>query len=235
MNESVDIIAFGAHPDDVEIGCGGYVAKSVGLGYTVGIVDLTQGEMGSNGTVEGRRQEALEGAAILGAAWRENLAIPDRHVEINDDNLAKVVRVIRRFRPKIILAPYWEDRHPDHVGASNLINDAYFASGLKKFVPDLKGYRPAAVLYYFLNRTPKEPSFIVDVTEYHGKKQEAIAAHQSQFQMLAKGWETVLNSGSYLNVLDSRDRYFGSLIGARYGEGFVTKYPVPMPDPMRAW
>lgn len=235
MTENIDIIAFGAHPDDVEIGCGGYLAKSVGLGYSVGIVDLTRGEMGSNGTVEQRREEALNAAGILGASWRENLAIPDRHVEVNDEYLAKVVRLIRSFRPKIILAPYWEDRHPDHVNASKLIDEAHFAAGLKKFVPDLKGYRPAAVLNYFLNRTPQMPSFIVDISEFRDKKEAAIAAHKSQFSLLKDGWETVLNGGNYLYVLDSRDRYYGSLIGSRYGEGFAVKNPIPMPDPMKAW
>lgn len=235
MSDQVDIIAFGAHPDDIEIGCGGYLAKSVGLGYAVGMVDLTRGEMGSNGTVEQRHNEAQAAANILGAKWRENLAIPDRHVTINDDNLAKVVRLIRRHRPKIILAPYWEDRHPDHINASNLITEAYFAAGLKKFVTDLQGYRPAVVLYYILNRTQVQPSFIVDITGYHDKKEAAIIAHESQFQLLKNGWETVLNGGSYLYLLDSRDRYLGALIGGKHGEGFVVKNPIPITDPMKAW
>lgn len=228
--EKVDIVAFGAHPDDVEIGCGGLLAKEVALGYKVGIVDLTQGEMGTNGTIEERAAEAQKAAEILGATWRKNLKIPDRHVDKSEENLAKVVEVIRTAQPKLILMPYWNDRHPDHVNASNLVTEAHFSSGLRKYQPDQKAFRPREMLYYFMNYE-QEPSFIVDVTKYWDTKIEAISAHESQFGRRNPMFPTEVNS-RFPGKLEGRFRHYGSFVNARYGEAFVVRNMLAVQDPM---
>ncbi len=220
--ERVDLMAFGAHPDDVEIGAGGLVASEAAKGFKVAIVDLTRGEMGSRGTVELRAQEADAGRAVLGAAWRTNLSIPDRHITIDDANLLSVVRLLREYRPRLILAPYWVDRHPDHVKASELITEAHFASGLKRFCPELPPYRPSCFFYYFINKTA-EPAFIADVTAVYDQKRAAVLAHDSQFD------------GSYPYGLESRDRFFGSQIRKSFGEGYCTRQPLPIASPLSVW
>jgi len=220
--ETVDLIAFGAHPDDVEIGAGGLLAKEAAKGYRIGIVDLTRGEMGSRGTVEERAQEAERGAAILGCVWRKNLAIPDRHIVVDDESLTAVVRILRQYRPRIIIAPYWVDRHPDHVKGSELIKEAHFASGLTKFCPELPVYRPPFLFHYFINRTT-EPSFVVDITDCHAQKKEAVLAHVSQF------------AGNYPYGLESRDRYFGSQIRRMFGEGYLAASPLVVNSPLALW
>jgi N-acetylglucosamine malate deacetylase 1 len=229
--EKVDIIAFGAHPDDVEIGTGGLVAKEAALGYKVGIVDLTQGEMSTNGTIEERSFEAQKAAEVLGAKWRLNLAIPDRKILINDENLAKVVRVIRQYQPEMILIPHWEDRHPDHVDCSELITVAHFNAGLRKFLPELEAYRPPKVYYYLINSTAN-PSFVVDVSDYYELKKQSIFTHESQFLRTNKMLKTVLNNG-FPYLVESRDRYFGAQMGVKFAEGFITKKQVSVNDPMK--
>lgn len=231
--DRVDVIAFGAHPDDVEIGCGGLLAKEAALGHRVGIVDLTRGEMGTNGTVEERKAEGEAAAKILGAVWRKNLEIPDRHIERSEGNLAKVVEVLRLYRPTIILIPYWNDRHPDHVAASNLVTEAHFTSGLIKFLPELKPYRPKEMLYYFLNYE-QEPSFVVNVTDYYDQKRQAIAAHDSQFGRRNPMLPTVVNT-RFPYRLESRDRHLGARINAQYGEGFVVRNLLAIHDPVEFW
>jgi len=173
--ENVDIIAFGAHPDDVEIGAGGLLAKEAALGYRVGIADLTRGEMGTRGTPDVRLEEARKAAEILGAIWRINLEMPDGNITADHENVMKVARVIRTYRPKVIIAPYWDDRHPDHVNTSRLVTEAHFKAGLRKLEPELEAFRPNIVLYYFLNRM-EGFSFIVDISEHYPRKQEAVNA-----------------------------------------------------------
>lgn len=232
--EKVDIIAFGPHPDDVELGCGGLLAKEVSLGYKVGIVDMTQGEMGTNGSIEERRLEAQKAGKILGATWRTNLAIPDRNIAINDENLAKVVTVIRQARPTYILFPYGEDRHPDHVNTHNLLKEAYFSAGLRKYLPDLEAYRPQGVLYYFLNKF-SEPTFIVDTSDFFEIKQASFLAHQSQFGRPNPAFKALFGNRKILESVESRDKFIGGQIGARYGEGFISQSQLKITDPMKLW
>ncbi len=220
--DTVDMIAFGAHPDDVEIGAGGLVAGEAAKGYRIGIVDLTRGEMGSRGTVTARAEQAKRGAELLGCVWRKSLAIPDRHITVNDDTLAAVVRILRQYRPRIIIAPYWVDRHPDHIKASELIKEAHFASGLVKFCPDLPPYRPPYLFHYFINKTA-EPSFGVDISDWHDRKKEAVLAHVSQF------------AGNYPYGLESRERYFGSQIHRTFGEGYISSGPLIVNSPLSIW
>ena len=234
MVEKVDIIAFGPHPDDVELGCGGLLAKEVSLGYKVGIVDMTQGEMGTNGSIEERLVEAQKAGEILGATWRINLAIPDRNIAINDENLAKVVTVIRQARPTYILFPYGEDRHPDHVNTHNLLNEAYFSAGLRKYLPELEAYRPQGVLNYFLNKTP-EPSFVVDTSDFFELKQASVLAHQSQFGRPNLAIQALFGNRKVLEAVECRDKMMGGQVAARYGEGFINHTKLKIADPMKLW
>ncbi|MHB8172622.1 MAG: bacillithiol biosynthesis deacetylase BshB1 [Thermincolia bacterium] len=233
MSEQIDIIAFGAHPDDVEIGCGGLLAKEARLGYKTAIVDLTKGEMSTNGTVEERQAESLEAMGILGAAWRQNIEIPDGGIAVNDEYVARVVKVLRTYRPKLILAPYWEDRHPDHAAASRLIQEAHFAAGLCKLMPELPPFRPVEVLYYFLHQDV-EPDFVVDVSMVYEIKKAAIMAHQSQFGRQNQMLPTLLSDG-FPNFLESRNLYYGAKIKTLHAEGFVVKNWLEVRDPLDFW
>jgi len=232
--EKVDIIAFGAHPDDVEIGAGAFLAKEAALGYKVGIVDLTRGEMGSRGTPDIRAGEADRAAQILGAVWRLNLEMPDGNISVERESVMKVARVLREYRPSIVLAPYWDDRHPDHVKTSQLITEAHFKAGLQKLEPELEAFRPNVILYYFLNRMEKY-SFIVDVSDYYRQKQEAISAHHSQFGPGGLKPLAALGVKAPLQFIESRDRFQGAQIGVAYGEAFLVKNAIPIDDPMKIW
>lgn len=233
-NQQVDIIAFGAHPDDVEIGAGGLIAKEVEIGYRVGLIDLTRGEMGSRGTPAERAEEARAAAGVLGLTWRKNLGLPDGEFEVSKENILLVVEALRTYRPQIIIAPYWEDRHPDHVRASLLIQEAHFKAGLKKVAPDLPPYRPPMIIYYYLNKLVPQ-SFIVDVSAVYEKKWAALLAHESQFVRTKLSDPALLGAREPLKFIESRDSFFGSQIGVKYGEPFIIKTPVPMDDPMRVW
>jgi bacillithiol biosynthesis deacetylase BshB1 len=232
--DKIDIMAFGAHPDDIEIGAGGFLAKMADYGYKIGMVDLTRGEMGSRGSSDIRSEEAEKAAHILGAVWRINLEMPDGNVMVNHDQIMKIARLFRQHKPSIVIAPYWDDRHPDHVRCSQLVAEAHFKSGLKKLEPELKAYRPNVVLYYFLNRM-ENYSFIVDISKYYSKKQEAIGAHHSQFGEYGLKPLAVLGVKVPLQFIESRDRFQGAQIGIPYGEAFLVRTPVPIDDPMKIW
>ncbi|KNZ68613.1 LmbE family protein [Thermincola ferriacetica] len=228
-SEKLDMIAFGAHPDDVEIGAGGLIAKQTAQGYKVGIVDLTRGELSTRGTVEIREQEGYKAAGILGAVWRKTLGIPDGEVSVCRENIDLVVPLLRKYKPTVVLAPYWEDRHPDHVKAAHLIEEAVFKAGLVKYMPEIPPFRPQVILHYYLNR-PGTVSFIVDISEYFATKWEALLAHDSQF-----GQRGLLGAKDPLSFVESRNRQYGAQIGVEYGEAFTTKVPVPLNDPIAAW
>src|SRR5688572_4491810 len=162
----VDLLAIGPHPDDIEIGIGGIVAKHAALGHRIGLCDLTAGEMGSNGTIEERMAEADAAAGVLGALWRVNLRLPDRAIGSAPDHLARVASLVRRARPRAVAVPYWSDRHPDHVAASQLLTEAIFSAGLRRFAAEGEAWRPESVAYYFINdHVP--PSYAVDVSELY--------------------------------------------------------------------
>ncbi len=215
-------MAFGAHPDDVEIGAGGFVAKQSALGHSVAIVDLTKGEMSSRGTVEERKQESKKASEVLSLSFRENLAFPDRHLSVIDEYLKPIVKLIRIHRPSILIAPYWIDRHPDHVKCSELITEAHFSSGLLKFLPEIPPYRPPFLFYYYINKA-EGAAFVCDVSDYYEKKKASVLAHDSQF------------AGRFPYSLESRDRYFGAQIRTLYGEGFASKNVLPISDPVSLW
>ena len=159
----LDVLAFGPHPDDIEIGLGGALARQATLGYRVGLCDLTCGELGSNGTAEERLSEAREAAAVLGAAWRENLGWPDGGIGDDPGHVRAAAELIRRWRPGTVALPYWHDRHPDHVAASTLLTTAVFRSGLRRYSAQGQPWRPDWVVYYFINDSAPA-SFVVDVS-----------------------------------------------------------------------
>lgn len=219
----LDIIAFGAHPDDVELSMGGTIISFVEKGYKVGIVDLTQGELSSRGTLEIRKKETEKASKILGIHYRENLKIKDGNIVINLDSIRKVVEIIRKFRPQIVFAPYFIDRHPDHENAAQLIKEAVFYSGLKNFSTkskSLKPYRPKKI-FYFMQTYPFEPTFIYDISDYFDLKMEAILAFSSQFyNPNSKEPETFISRPEFLNYLKARAEFYGFQIGKQYGEPF---------------
>lgn len=219
----LDIIAFGAHPDDVELSMGGTIISFVEKGYKVGIVDLTQGELSSRGTLEIRKKETEKASKILGIHYRENLKIKDGNIVINLDSIRKVVEIIRKFRPQIVFAPYFIDRHPDHENAAQLIKEAVFYSGLKNFSTkskSLKPYRPKKI-FYFMQTYPFEPTFIYDISDYFDLKMEAILAFSSQFyNPKSKEPETFISRPEFLNYLKARAEFYGFQIGKQYGEPF---------------
>ena len=233
--EQVDLLVFGPHPDDLEIGIGGTVAKHAAMGLRVGLCDLTAGEMGSNGTVEQRLAEAEDARKVLGAIWRTNLRWPDRAIGSTADHGVAATELIRRVRPKAIALPYWSDRHPDHVAASNVLTDAIFNAGLRRFRAEGEPWKPEMTSYYFINEST-QPSFVVDVTEQYDIKRRALACHKSQFQPpAADAVHTRLTSPRFMTLIESRDAQFGVLAGVDFAEGFVIREPVLRPHLLREW
>ena len=221
----VDLLAFGPHPDDLEIGLGGTLAKHAALGHSVGLCDLTRGEMSSNGTPEERLNEAEAARKVLGADWRENLALPDRSIGTSPDHIRKIVELIRRTRPRAIAIPYWQDRHPDHQSSSVLVRDAVFNAKLKRYSAAGDPWQPEWVCHYFINDSGPI-SFVVDVSDHYDTKRRALACYASQFTRATEFAETRLNSPSFNQLIESRDGQFGALAGVRFAEGIVVSEPV---------
>jgi len=233
--DPVDLLVFGPHPDDLEIGVGGTVAKHAAMGLRVGLVDLTQGEMGSNGTVDERLAEAEEARKVLGAIWRTNLRLPDRALGSTPDHALAATVLIRRVRPKAITIPYWSDRHPDHIAASTLLFDAIFNAGLRRFQVQGEPWKAEMTSYYFINEFAP-PSFVVDVSEHYETKRRALACHKSQFR--PPGGDAVhtrLTSPRFMTMIESRDAQFGVQAGVDFAEGFVVREPVLRPHLLRIW
>lgn len=221
--EKLNIIAFGAHPDDVELSMGGTIISLIERGFKVGIVDLTRGELSSRGNLETRKKETEKASKIMGIHFRENLKMRDGKIEINEASIKKVVEIIRKFKPKIVFAPYFIDRHPDHEKAAQLIKESVFYSGLKNFLinkKSLEPYRPAKIFYY-MQTYPFEPTFVYDISPYFELKMEAILAFSSQFyNPESKEPETFISRPEFLNYLKARAEFFGFQIGKQYGEPF---------------
>jgi bacillithiol biosynthesis deacetylase BshB1 len=223
----LDVLAIGAHPDDVELGCAGTVAACVRRGYKVGIVDLTRGEMGTRGNSVVRSREAKEAARILGVVMRTNLGLPDGGIHSDRKSVLKLIQIYRHYRPRILLIPHWHERHPDHVHAHHLAREAWFLSGLRKIVSTYKGskqqpWRPRKYFHY-MQKYQFTPSFIVDVSGTFDVGMSAVRAHRSQFyDPTSKEPETMLSRKEFLEYIETRAKYFGEMIGARYGEGFYS-------------
>lgn len=229
MTDCLDILVFGAHPDDAEIGMGATIAKHTAAGFRVGICDLTNAEMSSNGTVESRKQEAAAASGILGIASRSVLGLPDRGLFLCSEQIEAVTKEIRRLRPKRVFAPYWRDRHPDHVMCGRLVKEAVFNAKLRRYLPDVEPVTVEQLFFYFINDLD-EPDLTVDVTHWYDKKMEALRAYRTQFDPAGQGSgyvSTPLNQG-YLERVEARDRMSGQKILTAYAEGFVTETPYPI-------
>jgi len=223
MADGVDLLVFGPHPDDLEIGLGGSIAKHVALGHAVGLCDLTRGELGSNGTPDERVKEAEAAREVLGARWRQNLGLPDGDIGGDPSHRRAIVEVIRRAKPKAIAVPYRRDRHPDHEAASRLLTRAAFLSGLARYTAEGQKWRADWLLYYFINDSTR-PSFVVDVSAHYHTKRAALACHRSQFAPPETGAAaTRLNTPRFQQLIESRDAQFGALVGAEFAEGVVVR------------
>jgi bacillithiol biosynthesis deacetylase BshB1 len=223
MPDGVDLLVFGPHPDDLEIGIAGAIAKHVALGHAVGLCDLTRGELGTNGTPDERVKEAEAAREVLGARWRENLGLPDGDIGGDPSHARAIVELIRRARPKTIAVPYGRDRHPDHVSASRLLTRAAFLSGLARYAADGEKWRADWLLYYFINDSTR-PTFVVDVSAHYAAKRAALACHRSQFAPPSTGAAaTRLNTPRFQQLIESRDAQFGALIGVEFAEGVVVR------------
>lgn len=230
---SVDILAIGAHPDDVELVVGGTLAKMIDRGRSVVIADLTRGEMGTRGTPEIRANEAAEAAALLGVQERINLDMGDGVLEDTLDNRAKLIEIIRRYRPIVVLVHHWEDLHPDHSVVGRMAAKIMYPVGFEKHNASGEPYRPNAFMFY-KGHIPFEPSFIVDTSGYFEKKKAAIHAYKSQLHdPESKERLTGIAKPDFILRIEARDRYFGSLIERTHGEPFYMKRAVPVDDPVQ--
>ncbi len=228
----LDILAFGAHPDDVELFAGGTLAKMAALGYSTGVVDMTRGELGTRGTPAVRKQEALKAAAILKLKIRENLGFADGEITVTPEARLKVIRILRKYRPPVVLTHYWDDPHPDHVNTSRLVAEAVHHSGLAKIKTGQERYRPKTLLYF---KIPPHitPSFVVDVTDYIEQRNAAIAAYRSQlFDPSSREPATTLSQPDFLTKVENLHSFYGTLIGKKKGEGFYLKGVVEIQDPV---
>ncbi|WP_349407552.1 bacillithiol biosynthesis deacetylase BshB1 [Pseudalkalibacillus sp. SCS-8] len=228
MTPTLDILAFGAHPDDVEIGMAGTLILHAKKGYKTGICDLTRAELSSNGDVDLRQQEANEASGILGLSERINLGFPDRGLVHKEEFIKKITETIRTYAPKIVFIPYPKDRHPDHGNCTKLVEEALFSAGIMKYETEgkLPAHKVEQVYYYFINGFD-HPTMIVDITSVKKQKMDSLKAYNSQFTTVEGGVVTPLNNG-YLETVEARDALFGKEAGIRYAEGFHTKRPIRM-------
>jgi bacillithiol biosynthesis deacetylase BshB1 len=231
----LDILAFGAHPDDVELSASGTILKHIAQGKSVGIVDLTQGEMGSRGTIETRHEEAKNASEILGITYRHNLKMEDGFLSHTKENSLKIVEQIRLLKPEVVFANAIEDRHPDHAKGSKLVSEACFLAGLLKVETTYNGvkqeaYRPKAVYHYIQDRYVK-PDFVVDVSDFYAKKMESILAYKTQFfNPNQDGPQTPISGQEFLDFLTGRMTEFGRAIGVKYAEGFTVERTIGVED-----
>ena len=224
----LDILAISAHPDDIELSCSGTLIAHKSQGYTTGILDLTEGEMSTRGTPATRQKESAEASQIMGLSLRENLGLSDAKFDLSFENQLRVIKVLRKFRPEIILANALYDRHPDHVRAAELIEEAVFKSGLVKIeTEDEKGiqspWRPKKVFHY-IQSVSLEPDFICDISAHMEEKMAAIRVFKSQFfDPKSKEPNTYISNPDFLKLIEARSREWGHRIGVSFGEGFVQR------------
>jgi bacillithiol biosynthesis deacetylase BshB1 len=230
--DRTDVMVFGAHPDDIEIGCGGTIIKMTDAGRRVVLVDLVRGELGTRGSAEIRAREAERGTEILGAHARENLELEDGHIRITREGRTRVARAIRQWKPATVLLPYWEDRHPDHSHASRLVYEGTFLAGLSRFDTGQERHRPTRLIYY-MGWYEFDPTFIVDITDQFERKMEAIYAYSTQFHPDGSpDPQTRLTSPNTDWLIRSRMAYYGARIRVHYGEGFLIRGHLAVDDPL---
>jgi bacillithiol biosynthesis deacetylase BshB1 len=230
----VDALAIGAHPDDIELVVGGTLLKLASIGYKTAVLDMARGEGGTRGTPETRAAEAAASAQTLGLTARENLALPDSHIWCDEDSRLRMVRALRRFRPKVIFTHYWEDPHPDHAHTAQIVREACYVAGLAKF--DAQSgqarYRPSAIAHFMFPRTVP-PTFVVDITPFADQKMAAIRCFKSQlYDPASKEPETNISAKSFIDRVEARQRFYGTLINVEHGEAFIVKEAIQIFDPV---
>jgi N-acetylglucosamine malate deacetylase 1 len=228
----LDLLAIAAHPDDVELTCGGTLIKMARSGYAVGILDLTGGEMGTRGSVEMRRKEAAAAARILGIAHRENLGLPDAHLEMRMEYKLAIARRIRTLRPRTVILPYWEGRHPDHYTAARLGYEGCFLAGLKRLKLEGEAYRPFKVLYSTTYDRTVRPSFVVDISQEFARRSRAILAYGSQFRPKVRDRRSkvYIPLDRLSTEVHAVARFYGDMIGVEYAEPFLVKEVMQVDD-----
>ena len=226
---SLDILAIAAHPDDLEQTCGGTLIKMAEKGYRTGVLDLTAGDMGTRGTPEQRLEEAAEAAKMLLVSWRENLRFPDARLENTISARMTLAVKIREMRPRVVILPYWEGRHPDHYRASELGYEACFLAGLKKLDEYSEPHRPYKILYssIYANVTP---SFVVDISAQFERRMAALLSYRSQYSATSEGGEIFPQEQEIRERLGAVARFYGNLVGVKYGEPFVVKETMLVDD-----
>ena len=235
MIEKVDILVFAAHPDDAELACAGTIMKHISQGKTVAIVDLTQGELGSRGTIESRYSEAKAASQIMGISYRENLKMKDGWFEINEANKRLIIEQIRRFQPEIVLANALTDRHPDHGRGGKLVSEACFLAGLRKIETSWNGenqvhYRPKAV-YHYIQDFYIKPDFVVDVSDFVDRKIDTIKAFQTQFfDPSSTEPNTPISGEDFFDFIKGRMREMGRPAGYQFAEGFTSERFIGVDD-----
>ncbi len=228
-------LAFGAHADDVELACGGTLISLAALGHKTGVVVLTRGELATRGNVETRAQEFRKATEIMGLAVHQMLDIPDGQIEPTWINKVKIIEALRAFRPRIVFAPFWVDRHPDHEQTSHLVRQAAYLAGLKKIETGQSAFRPHRVIFY-QSRFEFTPSFIVDTSDFHEQKMKAIMTYRSQFYSKEPAEyeeeDTLIARPEFLDNIETRDKRHGSAIGVKYGEPFLIREAIKLKDPV---
>jgi len=220
---SLDILIFGAHADDAEIGMAGTIATHTDAGLKLDVCDLTRAEMSSNGTVERRTEEAEQASRVLGLSCRTNLELPDRGLYVTPEHVEAVTAEIRRHAPRIVFAPYWEDRHPDHIMCSKLVQEAVFNAKLRNYMPDMPAVQVKETYFYFINDIGPT-DLIVDITEHYEQKEASLRCYRSQFEQGAGIVSTPLNQG-YIERVRARDSLLGQRSLIPFAEGFATITP----------
>lgn len=233
----LDVLVFAAHPDDAEMSCGGTIAKLISQGKKLGIVDLTEGELGTRGSAEIRLREAAQATEIMGIHHRENLGFRDGFFKVDESHKLAIVQRVRRFMPDLVIANSVSDRHPDHGRAAQLIKESLFLSGLRRIETEWAGeaqnaWRPSQ-LVYFIQDNFHMPDFVVDITDFHDMKMAAIKAYASQFyDPNSDEPESYISSQTFLEFLEARARDVGHMVGAKYGEGFLSEKMIRLDTPL---
>ena len=228
-HHKIDILAFGAHPDDVEAGCAGFLLKAKKAGQTIGIVDLSLAELSTNGTTKQRLKEAKAAAGVMGASFRENLKLANNFFFNSKKVQEKIIKVIRKYRPEIVLLPYHIDRHPDHQETPKLVWQALFTSGLSMFKTDLPPHRPKYVFFYRL-WYDFSPTFLLDISDVYEEKEKTILCYKSQFVKNKHRKTTRDNEESFLEYWRARHRTYGYDIGVKYAETYLSLTPLGLKD-----
>jgi bacillithiol biosynthesis deacetylase BshB1 len=226
----LDVLAFSAHPDDIELAAAGTIIKLGKKGYAVGVADMTRGEFGTRGTKEIRQKEAEEAAALMQVKVRECLDIPDGSVTVTRENHLKVIKLLRKYKPRIVINHYWKARHADHIATSQIVTEACYLSGLAKIETEQERWRPKRILYHQLHYDVV-PSFLVDVSDVIEQKWKVVRAHKSQFHdPESKEPETLLSAPTFLEMINTKMKYWGELIGGTHAETFLTTEPFAISD-----